>query len=46
MLQYGSWDRKNGLNITETRRQALQDAEKALANSTLRIAVVVVGDVP
>ncbi|KAK7089252.1 hypothetical protein V1264_024255 [Littorina saxatilis] len=41
LKKYGTWERKHGLNITETHKEAIQDAEKALSNSTLRIAVVV-----
>lgn len=39
LKKYGSWDRLAGLNVTEDRKQAVEDAERALANTTLRVAI-------
>ncbi|KAL8560807.1 hypothetical protein ACOMHN_064092 [Nucella lapillus] len=41
LVKYGTWNRRGGLNITESRKQAIEDAEKALTNISLKIAVVV-----
>ena len=40
LQQYGTWDRQKGLNVSETRKQAIEDAARALTNSTLKVAVV------
>lgn len=40
LKKYGTWDRTNGLNITESFKRRVEDVVKSLSNSTLRIAVV------
>nr|KAG5694073.1 hypothetical protein BaRGS_033692 [Batillaria attramentaria] len=41
LIKYGTWDRTNGLNITESRDKLVEDTEKTLANSTVRVVVYV-----
>ena len=41
-FQFGTWDRKIRLNITETNNEQLESAERLLTKSTLKVAVVVV----
>ncbi|KAL8564050.1 hypothetical protein ACOMHN_016339 [Nucella lapillus] len=41
LKKFGTWDRRSRLNITESRKQAMDDAEKALENTTLIVAAVV-----